>query len=469
MLENVFRTMTMIKKITIFIYLTILLPVNLVASELSKSPLASKTESVAAEVADKLRKYIIPLYLEKKISGKDVKSSLNNLVYNRQDGINLFADVDTGAKAYIMIAEKSLIGVSNARSDEERDGLLTRLQEIKLSPEQIEVARNAYASVPDFNRFAGMMYREGLWTASFTREEIAKIKELLSLPHKTASVPPSTTAAVSPSMPTELAQGSSQEDSEIVTLSEIDIDTQIARVKNFSQQAGPVNLLLGAVNTKAIHGKWVFLDHEAGGSDGAKHDRTSEGRPYIIGSFNDLDLLEKLAANLESCFDTILLDDSTFKFTKWNIQKLACFAKMLKPGGAFIFCPRPGLSQILEQEDYQKQFNDRKSAISRVASGGVTENDYLETSSVKIESITAENPYYTECMLPFDRELLEQVFDDVSIKKHKGFPITTNYTPANQMIDLFVCIKTASASQPAASPMFRGSFEDKPQRRERKR
>jgi hypothetical protein len=66
---------------------------------------------------------------------------------------------------------------------------------------------------------------------------------------------------------------------------------------------------------------------------------------------------------------------------------------MLKPGGAFIFCPLPGLSQILEQEDYQKQFNDRKSAISRVASGGVTENDYLETSSAKIESIKAENPY----------------------------------------------------------------------------
>jgi len=277
MLENVFRTMTVIKQITFFICLTILLPMNLVASELSKSSLASKTESVA---------------------------------------------------------------------DEER------------------IARN---------------------------------KVLLPLSHKTASVPPSSTAPVSPttSMPTELAQGSSQEDSEIVTLSESEseIGTQIARVKNFSQQAGPVNLLLGAVNTKAIPGEWVFLDHEAGGSDGAKHDRTSEGRPYIIGSFNDLDLLEKLAANLESCFDTILLDDSTFKFTDWNIQKLACFAKMLKPGGAFIFCPLPGLSQILEQEDYQKQFNDRKSAISRVASGGVTENDYLETSSAKIESIKAENPY----------------------------------------------------------------------------
>lgn len=93
---------------------------NLVASELSKSPLASKTESVA---------------------------------------------------------------------DEERNDLLTGLQDIKLSPEQIEVVRNAYASVPDFNRFAGMMYREGLWTASFTREEIARNKLLLSLPHKTASVP----------------------------------------------------------------------------------------------------------------------------------------------------------------------------------------------------------------------------------------------------------------------------------------
>jgi hypothetical protein len=424
-------------------------PQQLPLGAASATPVASA--DIAANLADQIRNQIIPGYLNNELTDDAVQSFFNNNVWRRQDQIDLFTNIDTPAKAFVVIAAKSLGGGAIDEGIDKND-LLKRLQSLTLEQLSVPIVLD---SETGFKALATMMYRTGLWPASFAGEDVVRESQQM----ETAQVEP--------------AQGSSQKASETVPLSEI--DRQIARVKAFSEQArGPVNLLLGAVNTKAVHGNWVYLDNEEliylddGTTDINQHDRTSEGRPYIKGSFNDLDLLEKLANDLESCFDEILLDDSTFKFiTEWNTQKLACFAKMLKPDGTFVFCPEPGGIRSLYETipadvtAYHSHLNELREATARINRGGVAPGDCLEGSSFKLITRSmmrqpnvkvpeAQNPYYRLGMLPYNQALLSRVFGEVSLEKHQGFPIQSKWTTQEQEIDLFVCRKSAA---PAAAPV----------------
>ncbi|MEI7494427.1 MAG: hypothetical protein WCJ92_07530 [Alphaproteobacteria bacterium] len=229
------------------------------------------------------------------------------------------------------------------------------------------------------------------------------------------------------------------------------IDAQIEIVKLFAatKSGENVSLLLGAVNTRErVEGNWVFLDDE---SDRAHH--TPDGRPYIKGDFNDITLLEILADNLESCFDVILVDDSTFKFAEWNTQCLSCFSRMLKPDGTFVFCLGADQGTVLfagNSHQYQPYLDEIKGSATRLKTEEATEGDFLQSNGLKLFTGTFDQ-YYQEGLLPYNQALLSKVFSSVELRKNRGFPIPSRWTHPDTEIDLFVC-KKASAAASSALP-----------------
>lgn len=229
------------------------------------------------------------------------------------------------------------------------------------------------------------------------------------------------------------------------------IDAQIEIVKLFAatKSGENVSLLLGAVNTREkVDGNWVFLDNEDVSLGGSEHDRSSAGRPYISGSFNDPTLLEKLAANLESCFDQILVDDSTFKFSAWNAQCLSCFSRMLKPEGAFVFCLGADQGTVLfpnQADSYKTHLDEIKGLATRLKTEEATEGDFLQSYGLKLWGGTFDQ-YYQEGLLPYNQALLSKVFSSVELRKNRGFPIPSRWTHPDTEIDLFVCKKASAVA-----------------------
>jgi hypothetical protein len=224
------------------------------------------------------------------------------------------------------------------------------------------------------------------------------------------------------------------------------IDAQIEIVKHFAatKSGENVSLLLGAVNTRErVNGNWVFLDDE---SDRTHHN--PDGRPYIKGDFNDITLLEILADNLESCFDVILVDDSTFKFAEWNTQCLSCFSRMLKPDGTFVFClgADQGTALFPNQADsYKTHLDEIKRSATRLKTEEATEGDFLQSNGLKLWGGTFDQ-YYQEGLLPYNQALLSKVFSSVELRKNRGFPIPSRWTHPDTEIDLFVCKKASAVA-----------------------
>lgn len=73
----------------------------------------------------------------------------------------------------------------------------------------------------------------------------------------------------------------------------------------------------------------ILLDHDQ--KPGVLVERT------LTGSFNDLNVLHKLADAFANSFDVITTDYSVTKFADWTKEHLLAFKKMLKPGGKLIF------------------------------------------------------------------------------------------------------------------------------------
>lgn len=74
--------------------------------------------------------------------------------------------------------------------------------------------------------------------------------------------------------------------------------------------------------------------------------------------FNDLTQLQGLAAQLPGTFDKIILDDSTFKFTKWSTDHLVQFRNFLKLNGEFIFAPFLGSMVLRTAPDWKRVFRE---------------------------------------------------------------------------------------------------------------
>lgn len=222
------------------------------------------------------------------------------------------------------------------------------------------------------------------------------------------------------------------------------IDAQIENIQRFavSRTGQKVSLLLGAVNTRShVDDSWVFFDNES--QDSAQHNPA--GKPYIKGDFNDLTLLEKLANSLESCFDKILVDDSTFKFTAWNIRHLSYFSKMLKPGGDFVFRTNPNVNKVVMQESQYKELTDHfKERVIRLKTDDANEDDYLQSYGLRLFRDTSDQ-YYQECILPYNEALLSKVFPEVALEKMKGFPIPSSFTASTTEVDMFVCKKVRNS------------------------
>jgi hypothetical protein len=224
------------------------------------------------------------------------------------------------------------------------------------------------------------------------------------------------------------------------------IDAQIEIVKLFAatKSGENVSLLLGAVNIRErVNGNWVFLDDE---SDRTHHN--PDGRPYIKGDFNDITLLEILADNLESCFDVILVDDSTFKFAEWNTQCLSCFSRMLKPDGTFVFCLGADQGTVLfagNSHQYQPYLDEIKGSATRLKTEEATEGDFLQSNGLKLFTGTFDQ-YYQEGLLPYNQALLSKVFSSVELRKNRGFPIPSRWTHPDTEIDLFVCKKASAVA-----------------------
>lgn len=87
--------------------------------------------------------------------------------------------------------------------------------------------------------------------------------------------------------------------------------------------------------------------------------------------FNELNELSIVARRLEGSFDRIILDDSTFKFSRWTLKHINLFKKLLRDGGEFIFGPAIDMStrnKINKNFDYTKPENTFFEVSSRILS-----------------------------------------------------------------------------------------------------
>lgn len=101
--------------------------------------------------------------------------------------------------------------------------------------------------------------------------------------------------------------------------------------------------------------------------------------------FNDLDQLKRLATDFADYFDSIILDDSTFKSTNWMPDHLACFKAMLKIKGTFIFGPGYGMIGY----DQCDEFRDSDDAKRRELIRSITE-DYLVSEATRTTGLKTD-------------------------------------------------------------------------------
>lgn len=112
------------------------------------------------------------------------------------------------------------------------------------------------------------------------------------------------------------------------------LQKQVESVAAFIQQRTernfPVKMALGGCNQdseRELGEEWIILDIC----------QDPKGRLSIQANFNELEQLLCIATGIGPSLNQIVMDDETFKYTKWTKEHLKLFAQMLVPDGEFSF------------------------------------------------------------------------------------------------------------------------------------
>lgn len=163
-------------------------------------------------------------------------------------------------------------------------------------------------------------------------------------------------------------------------IEQIEWNCQVENVKDYLKTQDKHFLVLGVDTQESDYGfplksmerftaEYVFLD---------KYSKPDHLRNRDLKvDFNDLEQLKRLATDFSGYFDSIILDDSTFKFTEWTKDHLGQFKAMLKDGGMFVFAPGYGMinyiggAEFRQLEEHQRKeriLNITEAELEKVAS-----------------------------------------------------------------------------------------------------
>lgn len=181
-------------------------------------------------------------------------------------------------------------------------------------------------------------------------------------------------------------------------IEQIEWNCQVENVKAYLQSQKVRKLVLGVDSQESDLGfevksmprfssQHVFLDKYSNPDHLRKRDLKVD--------FNDLVQLKRLAADFADYFDSIILDDSTFKFTKWTPDHLACFKAMLKIKGTFVFGPGYGMIGYDRCDEFRGADDAKRRELIRFV-----KEDYLVSEAIRTTGLNS-NVLCTYIGIPF--------------------------------------------------------------------